>query len=223
MAKTLIKVYFNNGCTTLMYNDMTTVEDIIRVVIKGRLSLNELRYRQCFKLRSTKLASPFKDFDSVYVGSTSASSTVDSTSINSNTSSASSSVMQINSKIDDYFWLRDDSTIKEWLSIISQLTSDSGSEAAPGCEAIDFWKLQLKIRYISNDLNEVKFKDPITFNYYYEQVYNDYINYVAPSLIDSDNLSVLLDLGCLEMRLKFWIQWHCRIKMLNWHRSKIII
>ncbi len=28
MPKTTIKVYFNNGCTTLIYNDLTTAEVI---------------------------------------------------------------------------------------------------------------------------------------------------------------------------------------------------
>ncbi len=26
MSKTVIKVYFNNGCTTLLYNESTTIE-----------------------------------------------------------------------------------------------------------------------------------------------------------------------------------------------------
>jgi len=37
-----------------------------------------------------------------------------------------------------------------------------------------FYRLQLRIRYLSTDLNEVKFKDPVTFNYYYEQIKNEF-------------------------------------------------
>lgn len=85
MPKTIIKVYFNNGCTTLIYNETTTVEviilnfcflyfmesfklayiisskDIIRVVIKGRLSLNELRYKRCFAIRASRYESEAKN------------------------------------------------------------------------------------------------------------------------------------------------------------------
>jgi focal adhesion kinase 1 len=169
MTKTLIKVYFNNGCTTLVYSDSTTVDEIIRLVIKGRLSLNELRYRQCFRLRSTKFSLPFKDFDP--------------------SDSETTTSPGINSKIDEFFWLRNDLTIKEWLNSIN--------------DSIDDWKLQLKVRYISGDLNEVKFKDPITFGYFYEQVNNDFVHYLAPSLTDPGLVPVLLDLGCLEMRRTF--------------------
>ncbi len=197
MSKALIKVYFNSGCTTLMYNESTTVEDIIRLVIKGRLSLNELRYRQCFKLRSTRLCAPFKDFDPILSVPANAEATSSTTA--SNTSVDSTSL--INSKIDEFFWLRNDQTIKEWLHLISHL-----NDTYSGHDAVDYWKLQLKIRYISSDLNEVRFKDPITFSYFHEQIVNDYVYYLAPNLADSELIPVLLDLGCLEMRsVKFEI------------------
>ena len=58
------------------------------------------------------------------------------------------------------------------------------------------------MRYLPGDLDEVKFKDPITFGYYYEQVKNDFVRLVAPLIDDSEKLivPVLLELGCLEMR-----------------------
>ena len=59
----------------------------------------------------------------------------------------------------------------------------------------------MRIRYLSTDLNEIKFKDPVTFNYYYEQIKNDFIQSIAPEINDTELLSTLLDLGCLEMRL----------------------
>lgn len=64
-------------------------------------------------------------------------------------------------------------------------------------------RLQLRVRFISSDLNEIQFKDPITFNYYYEQIKNDFILYVAPSIHDINLIPNLLDLGCLEMRYFF--------------------
>jgi hypothetical protein len=193
MAKALIKVYFNSGCTTLAYSDTTTVEDIIRLVIKGRLSLNELRYRQCFKLRSTRLSAPFKDFDPILnvpaQADTTSSTTASSISVNSTS--------LINSKIDEFFWLRNDMTIKEWLHSIGHFNENGNITKT---DAVDHWKLQLKIRYISSDLNEVKFKDPITFSYFHEQINNDYVYYLAPNVTDPDFIPILLDLGCLEMR-----------------------
>jgi focal adhesion kinase 1 len=65
------------------------------------------------------------------------------------------------------------------------------------------FRLQLRIRYLSSDLNEVKFKDPITFNYYYEQIKNDFIQFIAPNITDTDLAPSLLDLGCLEIRRSF--------------------
>ncbi len=56
---------------------------------------------------------------------------------------------------------------------------------------------------MTNDLNEIKFKDPVTFGYYYEQIKNDFMLYLAPKLNDSSLVSTLLDLGCLEMRRSF--------------------
>lgn len=55
-----------------------------------------------------------------------------------------------------------------------------------------------------SDLNEVQFKDPITFNYYYEQLYNEFMSFVASSLTESSDLvAIFVELGCLEMRRSF--------------------
>lgn len=41
----------------------------------------------------------------------------------------------------------------------------------------------------------------MTFNYYYEQIKNDFLYHVAPELTNEpDNVAILLELGCLEMR-----------------------
>lgn len=61
-------------------------------------------------------------------------------------------------------------------------------------------RLQLRIRCLPCDLNEVKFKDSISFGYFYEQTKNDFIDIIAPQLTDLKYVGVLLDLGCLEMR-----------------------
>jgi focal adhesion kinase 1 len=158
---------------------MTTVEDIIRVVIKGRLSLNELRYKKCFSLRSTKLSQPTKDFEPAV-----SSQCEQKHSPNNKQSSDSEQT-----NIDDHFWLKNDLTIKEWIEIVKNDT--------------DYWKLQLRTRFLSSDLNEIKFKDPITFNYYYEQIKNDFIQFIAPTITDPELIPNLLDLGCLEIRRSF--------------------
>lgn len=64
-------------------------------------------------------------------------------------------------------------------------------------------RLQLRIRHLSTDLNEIKFKDPVTFSYYYEQTKNDFIFTIAPKIKNADLIPLLLDLGCLEMRRSF--------------------
>lgn len=106
MSKNTIKVYFNNGCTTLLYNDQTTVEDIIRVVIKGKLSLNELRYKRCFQLRSTRFSKSNKDFDPLFLPST----TFNQPNVNINLASIP--------VIEDFFWLTSDLRIKDWIGSI---------------------------------------------------------------------------------------------------------
>lgn len=63
-----------------------------------------------------------------------------------------------------------------------------------------FKRLQLRIRCLPPDLNEVKFKDPISYGYFYEQTKNDFIDTIAPELTDLQHVGILLDLGCLEMR-----------------------
>ena len=68
------------------------------------------------------------------------------------------------------------------------------------CLLVFISRLHLRVRFLTNDLNEVKFKDPITFNYYYEQTKNDFMQFIAPSLNDAELMPSLLDLGCLEIR-----------------------
>jgi hypothetical protein len=119
MSKPIVKIYFNNGCTSLLFNDSTTVQDMIKYVIKGRLSQHELRFKKCYQLRATK----FID----------------------------------DKKIEVYFWLPFNLTIKETLKLFAN-------------DDIDSWKILLRVRYLPNDLNEVKFKDRVTFTYFYEQV-----------------------------------------------------
>lgn len=185
MPKTTIKVYFNNGCTTLIYNDLTSAEDMIGVVIKGRLSLNELRYKQCFQLRATRFSHPVKDFDPLYL------------SIKAPADEKSSDTNTVNPVIEEHYWLKNDMKIKEWLQMIDQ-------KKDPNCNnEIDYWKLQLRIRYLSTDLNEIKFKDPVSFSYYYEQIKNDFTFIVASKIKNADLIPNLLDLGCLEMRRSF--------------------
>lgn len=82
------------------------------MVIKGRLSLNELRYKQCFQLRSTKFSVPFKDFDP------------ENLDVNCSNS-------QIK-KIDYFFWLKNNVLIKDWFDLIGH--NDENSVAT------DYWK-----------------------------------------------------------------------------------
>lgn len=183
MPKTVIKVYFNNGCTTLIYGDTSSAEDIVRLVIKGRLSLNELRYKQCFQLRAVRFSMPIKDFDPLFF------------TIKDQNDKPANKDDKSQLEIEEFFWLKKDDLIKDWLQEIESYEEPSKS--------LDYWMLQLRIRYLSTDLNEIKFKDPVTFNYYYEQVKNDFIFNIASKIKSTELVSNLLDLGCLEMRRAF--------------------
>lgn len=98
-------------------------------------------------------------------------------------------------EIEEFFWLKKDDLIKDWLQEIESYEEP--------IKSLDYWMLQLRIRYLSTDLNEIKFKDPVTFNYYYEQVKNDFIFNIASKIKSTELVSNLLDLGCLEMRRAF--------------------
>jgi len=137
------------------------------------LSLNELRYKQCFQLRAARFSLPIRDFDPLFL------------TVKDNNNETKKL------KVVEFHWLKNDFTIKEWLNEI---------EANEAPKNLDYWmlgifsfclfiicnnknkiyfiyifcRLQLRIRYLSTDLNEVKFKDPVTFNYYYEQIKNEF-------------------------------------------------
>ena len=154
-------------------------------MIKGRLSLNELRYKQCFQLRATRFSMPIKEFDPLFL------TLKTSDSDGKNVSNSDKKSQQPALRIEEFYWLKNNFTIKEWLRTI---------ESAEAPRSLDYWMLQLRIRYLSTDLQEIKFKDPVTFNYYYEQIKNDFIFGIAPSIKNSELIPNLLDLGCLEMR-----------------------
>jgi hypothetical protein len=75
MPRNIVKVYFNNGCSSLAYDESTTIQvgfsrilklnfflisfvlnckDLIKVLIKGKLCQNELRYKKCYMIRGAK-------------------------------------------------------------------------------------------------------------------------------------------------------------------------
>ncbi len=85
------------------------------MVLKGRVTLNELRYGKCFALRSTKVERSFNDFDPKKKENENAAV-----------------------KIVDTFWLRPKSTISEWLDLISGLCELNSNP-------LDFWKLECYI------------------------------------------------------------------------------
>ncbi len=58
----------------------------------------------------------------------------------------------------------------------------------------------LRVRYLPSDYAEVRFKDRVTFAYFYEQTKNDFMAYEARKLSDASLHQTILDLGCLEMR-----------------------
>jgi len=162
------------------------------------LSLNELRYKQCFQIRAARFSLPIKDFDPLFF-----------TAKDSEKNEKSSNTDKKQLEIEEFFWLKKDDLIKDWIQSIE-------SSEEPN-KTLDYWMLQLRIRYLSTDLNEIKFKDPVTFNYYYEQVKNDFIFEIASKIKNTELIPSLLDLGCLEMRYLFQFKFmndYC--SLLNW-------
>lgn len=89
------------------------------MVIKGRLSLNELRFKRCFSLRATKYSYVINDLDNLQ--------------LNEINKSLPGNTNKISNKILEAFWLRNNLTIKKWLKIISD---DQGANSP----ASDYWK-----------------------------------------------------------------------------------
>jgi hypothetical protein len=95
---------------------------MIGVVIKGRLSLNELRYKQCFQLRATKFSHLIKDFDPINLSLKTP---------NSSSEKSSSSNSENSPIIEEHYWLKNDMTIKDWLQMIEKTKEND----------LDYWKL----------------------------------------------------------------------------------
>uniref|UniRef100_A0A915JJN6 non-specific protein-tyrosine kinase n=1 Tax=Romanomermis culicivorax TaxID=13658 RepID=A0A915JJN6_ROMCU len=57
-------------------------------------------------------------------------------------------------------------------------------------------RYELRVRYLSKNLEDLFQNQKPTFYYFYDQVKNDYLNQIAPTL----KLETVLELGCLEIR-----------------------
>ncbi|XP_071953746.1 focal adhesion kinase 1-like isoform X3 [Antedon mediterranea] len=62
------------------------------------------------------------------------------------------------------------------------------------------WRYMLRVRYLPRSTHELLEKDKVTFNFFYEQVRQDYMNEVAETIGEQD---IPIQLGCLEMRRFF--------------------
>ena len=125
MTNNFIRVYFNNGSTTLLYNETTSVQDMVKAVLKGRFSLNDFRYKHCFRIRASKYARPFN------ANNVSASSACYSAlKATPNPENAPSTTNVAVEHVEKYVWLRNDMLISEWLASLVE-------QANP----LDFWKL----------------------------------------------------------------------------------
>ena len=98
---------------------------MIGVVIKGRLSLNELRYKQCFQLRATKYLHSVKDFDPLNLVLKLPTKSTDDLTKSEN--------LICQTVIEEFHWLKNDTTIKGWLESI-----ENKKEARPN--ETDYWK-----------------------------------------------------------------------------------
>ncbi len=63
-----------------------------------------------------------------------------------------------------------------------------------------FIRFVLRVRYLPSDYTEIKFKDRVTFSYYYEQIKNDFMLHEVKKMNDQNLHQQILELGCLEMR-----------------------
>jgi hypothetical protein len=127
-----IKIFFNNGSTSLLYNNETTVDDIIKTVIKGKLSLNELRFKNCFRVRATRYTLPnmnklqSDEFDRSFDSSLLTNST--QTSFNN----SNEIYYNVNNRIEEFIWWRNNNTIQRSIQLVFK---DDQNE-----NMIDYWK-----------------------------------------------------------------------------------
>jgi hypothetical protein len=87
--------------------------------------LNELRYRKCFQLRATKFAVPIKDFEAT---------SLDTQASNKSNNNHNQQINQneLNYKIDEYFWLKNNTRIKDWITHVNSSTEINNP--------LDYWK-----------------------------------------------------------------------------------
>ncbi|CAB3370835.1 Hypothetical predicted protein [Cloeon dipterum] len=62
------------------------------------------------------------------------------------------------------------------------------------------WRYELRVRYLPKKMSDLWEQDKVTFNYYYDQVRNDYLSADLPTTLDHE---VAVQLGCLHMRYYF--------------------
>ncbi|XP_074643647.1 focal adhesion kinase 1-like [Tubulanus polymorphus] len=61
------------------------------------------------------------------------------------------------------------------------------------------WRYELRVRYLPKSFRELHEKDKVTFFYFYDQLWREYIDFIGENL-DSD---IAMQLGCLEIRRFF--------------------
>lgn len=101
-------------------------------MLKGRVSLNDLRYRKCFGLRATKFERPICDFDD---------SKEEERKSSNNTRENSSALSHQHNKIVQAFWLRSKSTIADWIQNIDALQQKiNENQSKNSSNSTDYWK-----------------------------------------------------------------------------------
>ncbi|XP_067128351.1 LOW QUALITY PROTEIN: focal adhesion kinase 1-like [Centruroides vittatus] len=87
---------------------------------------------------------------------------------------------------EDVYWMHPDATMYQVIEKYKSFNS------------LDEWRYELRVRYLLEDIHELFNKDKVTFQYFYEQVKNDYLR--LESGIDQD---LALQLCCIEIRRFF--------------------
>ena len=95
-------------------------------MLKGRVSLNDLRYRRCFGLRATKFEHPICDFDDSKEEEKKSNTACEKSHFN---------------KIVQAFWLRSKSTIADWIQNIDALQQKlNENQSKNSSNSTDYWK-----------------------------------------------------------------------------------
>ena len=87
----------------------------------------------------------------------------------------------------DHQWLHPSQNILQFFKLNHELISKG-------------WRLEVRVRYIPNDLDQLFHDDTLIFKLLHQQILSDFLSLDFSSDSANDNLESIIELGCLELR-----------------------